>query len=62
MTSAPVISAAPVVVPTVLFKLGKPELLPEASPALDQLAATLRERPALRPAHSRPHRPPGRIR
>ena len=46
--SAPVISAAPVVLPTVLFQLGKPELLPEASPALDQLAATLHERPALR--------------
>ncbi len=45
---APVLSAAPVVLPTVLFKLGQPELLPEASPALDQLAATLRERPALR--------------
>ncbi|WP_223649866.1 OmpA family protein [Hymenobacter psoromatis] len=48
LTSAPVISAAPVVLPTVLFKLGKPELLPEASPALDQLAAALRARPALR--------------
>ena len=47
-THAPVISAAPVVLPTVLFKLGVPELRPEASPALDQLAATLRARPALR--------------
>ena len=40
--------SAPVVLPTVLFKKGEPELLPEASPALDELAATLRARPGLR--------------
>ncbi|MBC6990071.1 OmpA family protein [Hymenobacter sp. BT491] len=45
---APIVSAKPVALPTVLFKLGTPELLPEAIPALDQLAAELRERPALR--------------
>ena len=39
---------APVVLPTVLFKLATPELLPTAYPALDQLAAELRARPALR--------------
>lgn len=39
---------APVVLPTVLFKQGKAELLPEASPALDRLAADLRAAPALR--------------
>ncbi|UYZ60333.1 OmpA family protein [Hymenobacter latericus] len=45
---APVISQQPVVLPTVLFKLGTPELLPEALPALDQLAAELQARPSLR--------------
>lgn len=39
---------APVVLPTVLFKQGKAELLPAASPALDRLAADLRAAPALR--------------
>jgi len=39
---------APVVLPTVLFKKGQAELLPEASPALNELAATLRARPGLR--------------
>ncbi|TVT42941.1 OmpA family protein [Hymenobacter setariae] len=39
---------APVVLPKVLFKLGKAELLPESSPALDKLAADLRANPALR--------------
>ena len=39
---------APVVLPTVLFKLATPELLPAAYPALNQLAAELRARPALR--------------
>ena len=39
---------APVVLPTVLFRLGTSELMPTAAPALDQLAAELRARPALR--------------
>lgn len=39
---------APVVLPTVLFRLGTPELMPTAAPALDQLAAELKARPALR--------------
>ena len=39
---------APVVLPTVLFKQGTAELLPEASPALDRLAADLQAAPALR--------------
>ncbi|AYA36459.1 OmpA family protein [Hymenobacter oligotrophus] len=43
-----VISPKPVVLPTVLFKLGTPELLPEALPALNQLAAELQARPTLR--------------
>ena len=42
------ISPAPVVLPTVLFKTGKPELLPGAGPALRQLAAELQARPNLR--------------
>ncbi|MDO7852148.1 OmpA family protein [Hymenobacter convexus] len=45
--AAPLISTTPVVLPTVLFKVGKPELLPESSPALDQLAAELKARPEL---------------
>jgi OOP family OmpA-OmpF porin len=45
--AAPLISTTPAVLPTVLFKVGKPELLPESSPALDQLAAELKSRPAL---------------
>ncbi len=46
---APILPPAPkpVVLPTVLFKLGKAELLPEAIPALDQLAAELKARPTL---------------
>lgn len=47
-TLAPLISTTPVVLPTVLFRVGKPELLPESSPALNQLAAELRARPALK--------------
>ncbi|GAB3636315.1 hypothetical protein GCM10027422_19050 [Hymenobacter arcticus] len=39
---------APLVLPTVLFRVGTAELLPEANPALDQLAAALQARPALR--------------
>jgi OOP family OmpA-OmpF porin len=39
---------APVVLPTVLFKQGTAELLPESSPALDRLAAGLQADPALR--------------
>ncbi|GAB2942446.1 hypothetical protein GCM10027048_03790 [Hymenobacter coalescens] len=46
--AAPIITEKPVVLPTVLFRQGTPELLPEALPALDQLAAELRNRPALR--------------
>ena len=45
---APIVSGKPVVLPTVLFRQGKPDLLPEALPALDQLAAELRDRPTLR--------------
>ena len=39
---------APVVLPTVLFKTGQPELLPGSGPALNQLAAELKARPGLR--------------
>lgn len=39
---------APVVLPTVLFRQGTAELLPESAPALDKLAADLRANPALR--------------
>lgn len=42
------VAPAPVVLPTVLFKLGTPELMPTAAPALDQLAAELKARPTLR--------------
>jgi outer membrane protein OmpA-like peptidoglycan-associated protein len=45
---APLITAKPVVLPTVLFQVGKPELLPESSPALNQLAAELKARPTLK--------------
>jgi outer membrane protein OmpA-like peptidoglycan-associated protein len=41
-------SLKPIVLPTVLFKLGTPELLPIAIPALDQLAAELKARPSLK--------------
>ena len=37
-----------VVLPTVLFRVGRAELLPQAGPALARLAAALRGRPALR--------------
>ncbi len=49
--AAPVATApptAPVVLPTVLFKQGTAELLPEASPALDKLATDLQANTALR--------------
>ncbi|MCA8830083.1 OmpA family protein [Hymenobacter pini] len=46
--TAPVVSERLVVLPTVLFKLGTPELLPEGRPALNQLAAELLSRPTLR--------------
>ena len=48
--TAPILPAvpAPVVLPTVLFVVGTPELMPTASPALDQLAAELKARPGLR--------------
>jgi OOP family OmpA-OmpF porin len=39
---------AAVVLPTVLFRQGTPELLPESAPTLDKLAADLRANPALR--------------
>ncbi|MDJ0365214.1 OmpA family protein [Hymenobacter sp. H14-R3] len=39
---------APLALPTVLFRVGTAELLPEANPALNQLAAALQARPALR--------------
>jgi outer membrane protein OmpA-like peptidoglycan-associated protein len=45
---APMVSTTPVVLPTVLFRMGTPELLPESSPALDQLAAELKARPTLK--------------
>ncbi|MEL5994844.1 OmpA family protein [Hymenobacter segetis] len=47
---APILPAAPapVVLPTVLFRLGTPELMPTAAPALDQLATELKARPTLR--------------
>jgi outer membrane protein OmpA-like peptidoglycan-associated protein len=43
-----IVAPTPVVLPTVLFKVGTPELLPEVRPALDQLAAELKARPGLR--------------
>ena len=46
--AAPRPAARPLVLPTVLFRVGTAELLPEGNPALDQLAAALRARPALR--------------
>jgi outer membrane protein OmpA-like peptidoglycan-associated protein len=48
VATAPPAAPAPVVLPTVLFKQGTAELLPEASPALDRLAADLLAAPALR--------------
>lgn len=45
---APLVAPTPVVLPTVLFRLGTPELLPEALPALTQLATELKARPELR--------------
>jgi OOP family OmpA-OmpF porin len=44
----PTLGPTPVVLPTVLFKVGTAELLPEAQPALDQLAAELKARSTLR--------------
>ena len=44
----PILVPTPVVLPTVLFRVGTAELLPEARPALDQLAAELKARPTLR--------------
>ena len=44
----PLVAFTPVLLPTVLFRMGTTELLPEAAPALDQLAAELKARPALR--------------
>ncbi|MDU0370209.1 OmpA family protein [Hymenobacter endophyticus] len=46
-TAAPVIPTKAVVLPTVLFKLGTPELLADGLPALAQLAAQLKANPAL---------------
>jgi outer membrane protein OmpA-like peptidoglycan-associated protein len=48
VAAAPPVAPAPVVLPTVLFKQGTAELLPEASPALDRLAADLLAAPTLR--------------
>jgi outer membrane protein OmpA-like peptidoglycan-associated protein len=48
VAATPPTTPAPVVLPTVLFKQGTAELLPEASPALDRLAADLLAAPALR--------------
>ena len=45
---APLVVPAAVVLPTVLFKLGTAELLPEALPALNRLAEALKARPALK--------------
>jgi OOP family OmpA-OmpF porin len=47
-TPMPQLTTTPVVLPTVLFRVGTPELLPESSPALNQLAAELKTRPTLR--------------
>ncbi|MBD2716872.1 OmpA family protein [Microvirga sp. STR05] len=44
----PLVAASPVVLPTVLFRLGTAELLPEGLPALERLAAELKSRPTLR--------------
>jgi OOP family OmpA-OmpF porin len=44
----PAPAPAPVVLPTVLFRQGTPELLPESAPALDKLAADLWANPTLR--------------
>ncbi|MBG8553490.1 OmpA family protein [Hymenobacter guriensis] len=43
-----VLSPTPVVLPTVLFRLGTAELLPDGLPALNALASELKARPALR--------------
>ncbi|GAB2783520.1 hypothetical protein GCM10027175_22540 [Hymenobacter latericoloratus] len=43
-----VVAPTPVVLPTVLFRLGTPELLPEGLPALNQLATELQAHPALK--------------
>ncbi|MBT2559104.1 OmpA family protein [Hymenobacter sp. ISL-91] len=45
---SPTLAVTPTVLPTVLFQLGTARLLPEAFPALNQLAATLRTNPELR--------------
>lgn len=44
----PALGPQPLVLPTVLFRLGTAELLPEAFPALNKVAAQLRARPRLR--------------
>lgn len=44
----PIVTEKPAVLPTVLFKLGTAELLADGLPALNQLAAELRQRPTLR--------------
>jgi OOP family OmpA-OmpF porin len=44
----PAPAPAPVVLPTVLFRQGTPELLPESASALDKLATDLRANPTLR--------------
>ncbi|WP_170172750.1 OmpA family protein [Hymenobacter rigui] len=46
--AAPVLSERLLVLPTVLFELGTPKLLPDGRPALQQLAAELLARPSLR--------------
>ncbi|TGE24514.1 OmpA family protein [Hymenobacter aquaticus] len=46
--AAPQLAAAPVVLPTVLFRLGTAELLPDGFPALNQVAVQLRAQPELR--------------
>lgn len=46
--SAPALATSPTVLPTVLFKLGTPELLPDALPALSQLATQLQADSTLR--------------
>ncbi|RIY13911.1 OmpA family protein [Hymenobacter rubripertinctus] len=46
--AAALLNATPVVLPTVLFKLGSAELLAEAQPALARLVAELTARPGLR--------------
>ncbi|WP_201982229.1 OmpA family protein [Hymenobacter rubidus] len=48
LPTPPLVAETPVVLPTVLFRVGTPELLPESGPALDQLATALKSRPTMK--------------